>query len=199
MREALRRPVTVGIQFSLEIVPAIVSPGDWESIDMFYLDPFSELQKHEVRYLIIGGIAINLHGVERATMDVDLVLAMDEDNLQRFLRAATELELKPSLPVQLESLGDSCQIDDWVRERHLIAFSLRPPSRTAPSINIVVRPKVPFDKMYQNRLEKDIGGVRLNVASIDDLIALKTNTGRSQDASDIVALNKVKQVLDKGE
>lgn len=165
---------------------------------MFYLDLFSELQKHEVRYLVIGGIAINLHGVERATMDVDLVLAMDEDNLQRFLRAATELKLKPTLPVQLESLCDSRQIDEWVCEKHLIAFSLRPPSRTAPSIDIVVRPRVPFEAMYQNRLEKDIGGVRLNVASIDDLIALKTDTGRNQDASDIVALNKVKQVFSKG-
>ncbi len=166
---------------------------------MFYLDLFSGLQKHEVKYLVIGGIAINLHGVERATMDVDLVLAMDEGNLQRFLQAATELKLKPLLPVQLESLGDARLIDDWVRERHLIAFSLRPPSNTAPSIDIVVRPKLPFEVMYQNRLEKDVGGVRLNVASIDDLIALKTDTGRTQDASDIVALSKVKQVVAKGE
>jgi hypothetical protein len=165
---------------------------------MFYLDLFSELQKHEVRYLVVGGIAINLHGVERATMDVDLVLAMDEDNLQRFLRAANSLALKPSLPVQLEALADASQVEDWVQKRRLIAFSLRPPSRSAPSIDIVVRPKVPFDTMYQNRLEKEIGGVRLSVASIDDLIALKTDTGRNQDASDIEALNKVRQVLGNG-
>lgn len=165
---------------------------------MFYLDLFSELQKHEVRYLVVGGIAINLHGVERATMDVDLVLAMDEDNLRRFLRAANSLALKPSLPVQLEALADPRQVEDWVQKRRLIAFSLRPPSRSAPSIDIVVRPKVPFDTMYQNRLEKEIGGVRLSVASIDDLIALKTDTGRNQDASDIVALNKVRQVLGNG-
>jgi len=166
---------------------------------MFYLDLFRELQKHEVQYLVVGGIAINLHGVERATMDVDLVLAMDEGNLQRFLRAATELELKPSLPVQLESLCDARQIDDWVREKHLIAFCLRPPSKTAPSIDIIVRPKVSFESMYQNRVEKVIGGVRFKLASIDDLIALKTGTGRNQDASDIVALNKVKQIFAKGE
>lgn len=165
---------------------------------MFYLDLFSELQKNEVRYLVVGGIAINLHGVERATMDVDLVLAMDEDNLRRFLRAANSLALKPSLPVQLEALADARQVEDWVQKRRLIAFSLRPPSRSAPSIDIVVRPKVPFDTMYQNRLEKEIGGVRLSVASIDDLIALKTDTGRNQDASDIVALNKVRQVLGDG-
>ncbi len=165
---------------------------------MFYLDLFRELQKHDVQYVVVGGIAINLHGVERATMDVDLVLAMDEANLQRFLRAAAELDLKPSLPVKIESLCNAAQLDEWVREKHMIAFCLRPPSKTAPSIDIIVQPKVSFETMYRNRIEKDIGGVQFKVASVDDLIALKTDTGRNQDASDIIALNKVKQILAKG-
>ena len=165
---------------------------------MFYLDLFRELQKHDVQYVVVGGIAINLHGVERATMDVDLVLAMDEANLQRFLRAAAELDLKPSLPVKIESLCNAAQLDEWVREKHMIAFCLRSPSKTAPSIDIIVQPKVSFETMYRNRIEKDIGGVQFKVASVDDLIALKTDTGRNQDASDIIALNKVKQILAKG-
>ena len=165
---------------------------------MFYLDLFRELQKHDVQYVVVGGIAINLHGVERATMDVDLVLAMDEANLQRFLRAAAELDLKPSLPVKIESLCNAAQLDEWVREKHMIAFCLRPPSKTAPSIDIIVQPKVSFETMYRNRIEKDISGVRFQLASIDDLIALKTDTGRNQDASDIIALNKVKQILAEG-
>ena len=109
---------------------------------MFYLDLFRELQKHEVQYVVVGGIATNLHGVERATMDVDLVLAMDEGNLQRFVRAATELELKPSLPVKIDSLCNAAQLDAWIAENHMIAFSLRPASKTAPSIDIIVRPRV---------------------------------------------------------
>lgn len=53
---------------------------------MFYLDLFRELRKHEVQYLVVDGIAINLHGVVRATMDVDLVLAMDESQGQADIR-----------------------------------------------------------------------------------------------------------------
>ncbi len=165
---------------------------------MFYLDLFRELQKHDIQYVVVGGIAINLHGVERATMDVDLVLAMDHSNLQGFLGAARTLQLRPILPVALEALCDAAQLDAWVREKHMIAFCLRPPSGTAPSVDIIVRPKVAFETMYRNRIEKNIGGVQFSIASIDDLIALKTDTGRKQDASDIEALNKVKAVLGQG-
>ena len=52
--------------------------------------------------------------------------------------------------------------------------------------------------MYRNRIEKDIGGVRFNLASIEDLIALKTGTGRKQDASGIEALKIVARVTAKG-
>ena len=165
---------------------------------MFYLDLFRALQDERVDYVVIGGLAMNLHGVERATMDVDLVLAMDEANLRRFLSAAKRLDLKPLLPVPLEALCDATQLDTWVREKHLIAFSLHCISRNAPSVDIIVRPAVPFEDMHRNRIEKDIGGVRFQLASMEDLVTLKTGTGRKQDASDIEALKLVARVVGKG-
>jgi hypothetical protein len=165
---------------------------------MFYLDLFRALHEERVEYIVVGGLAINLHGVERATMDVDLILAMNEGNLRLFLKAATKLKLKPVLPVQLEALCDARQLETWTREKHLIAFSLRSMSPNLPTVDIIVRPAVPFDRLYRNRIEKDIGGVRLSLASIDDLIALKTGTGRKQDASDIEALRIVRRVTGKG-
>jgi len=164
---------------------------------MFYLDLFRTLQEESVDYVVVGGLAINLHGVERATMDVDLVLAMDQSNLRRFLAAATRLKLKPSLPVSIESLCDAKQLDAWVREKHLIAFPLRPASPNVPTVDIIVRPAVPFEQMHGNRIEKEVGGVRLSLASIDDLISLKTGTGRKQDASDIEALKIARRVTGK--
>ncbi len=165
---------------------------------MFYLDLFKTLQEEQVDYLVVGGLALNLHGVERATMDVDLVLAMDEGNLRRFLNAAVRLKLKPSLPVPLEALCDARQLDDWVRDKRLLAFSLRSESASTPTVDIIVRPAVPFEAMHRNRIEKDIGGVSLRLASIEDLIRLKTGTGRKQDASDIEALKVVSRVNGKG-
>jgi len=67
---------------------------------MFYLDFFRELEASKVRYLLVGGLAMNLHGVPRMTMDVDIILAMDEPNLQAFLKAANHLGLHPVAPVK---------------------------------------------------------------------------------------------------
>lgn len=47
---------------------------------MFYIDLFSALARHKVDYLLIGGLAVSLHGVERATMDVDITVAMSPVN-----------------------------------------------------------------------------------------------------------------------
>lgn len=163
---------------------------------MFYLDLFRELQKHEVQYLVVGGLAVVLHGYARATVDVDLMLALDEANLARFLRAAQTLRLKPSLPVKIEALCDAAQLDEWAREKHMIAFSLRHPSPTAPTIDIIVRPKIPFADIYTNRVEKALADVTVPLASIDDLIALKTGTGRLRDEYDVRILTELRKPED---
>jgi hypothetical protein len=53
-------------------------------------DVFSSFQKHNVRYLVIGGIAAVLHGVPRATFDMDILIETTEDNAQRLLGALAE-------------------------------------------------------------------------------------------------------------
>lgn len=130
-------------------------------------------------------------------MDVDLTLAMDHANLQRFLKAVTRLKLKPILPVPLVALCDEAQINEWIRTKRLLAFSPHSPTGTLPTVDILVRPKVPFEKMRRGCIEKDLNGVTVCFASVDDLIALKKGTGRKQDASDIKALQLVRRLAAK--
>jgi hypothetical protein len=159
---------------------------------MFYLDLFRALDNEHVRYVLIGGLALNIHGVERATMDVDLMLAMDPDNLQAFLRAAKALKLSPVLPVALHDFADPAIRKDWVENRRMLAFALRPPEATAPTLDILIQPPVEFAAAWARRVEKDLGDTRVSVAHVDDLIAMKTGTGRQSDAADIAALARLK-------
>jgi hypothetical protein len=166
---------------------------------VFYLELFKALQAGDVRYVVVGGLAVNLHGVSRLTMDVDLIIALDGENLSRFATVAQRLGLKPVVPVTLADLGDPTKVRSWIVEKHMLAFALRPPGRADPTIDLLMQPSVAFADAYARRVEKDLGGIRVPIACVDDLIALKTGTGRLKDESDIAALRTLEAERDKGE
>ena len=55
---------------------------------MSMFDLIRMLAQAKVKFVLVGGLAVTLHGYQRATLDVDVVLAMDDENLQRFLVVA---------------------------------------------------------------------------------------------------------------
>ncbi len=161
----------------------------------YYLGLFRALATEGVRYLVVGGVAVNLHGAERLTMDIDLMLSMDAQNLRRFLRAATSMQLRPAvLPVTLKQFCDSATVEGWIRDRHMLAFQLRGPGVEDPSVDILVKTPMPFDQAYVRRVRMSLGGVAVDVASVEDLVALKSDTGREIDKSDIRALQRLEQL-----
>jgi hypothetical protein len=160
---------------------------------MFYVELFAALQHEKVRYLVVGGLAVNLHGVQRLTMDVDLVLALDETNIGRFRRAAERLSLEPVQPVSIKDLGDPAKTASWISEKGMLALALRSPEKTAPTVDVLVKPAIGFEDAYARRVEMSVGELTVAVASIDDIIALKTGTGRLKDRADIEALGKIRE------
>ncbi len=159
---------------------------------MFYVDLFSALSRHKVDYLLIGGLAVSLHGVERATMDVDVTVAMNPDNLASLVEAARELRLTPVLPVPLEALNDLELLRRWRTERHLEAFALRAPKLAGVTVDVLLFPPVEFDRMTHRAVVFNVASTPIRVASIDDLIALKQAVGRPIDLADIEHLQRIK-------
>lgn len=72
---------------------------------MGILDLIKLLAESEVNYVLVGGLAVALQGYTRTTMDVDVVLAMNPDNLARFISCAKLAGLHPTIPVNIESLA----------------------------------------------------------------------------------------------
>ena len=60
------------------------------------------MNRRKVRYLLAGGIAVNLYGIERATADIDIIVDLEDGNLQRFINVVKEMGFKPKVPVMLE-------------------------------------------------------------------------------------------------
>lgn len=159
---------------------------------MFYLDLFSALNRHHVDYVLIGGLAVSLHGIERATMDIDVTVAMTPENLSALVGMARELGMTPMLPVELDTLTDIDQLARWHRERNLEAFALRAPGAAGVTLDVLLFPPVDFSALREHAITLQAGTVPVVVASIDDLIALKQAVGRPIDLADIEHLMRLK-------
>src|SRR5665647_2893741 len=140
---------------------------------MFYLDLFATLQRHQVEYVLIGGLAVALHGIERNTMDIDLCIVIPPDNLRRMIKAAKELNLSPALSVPLETLSQIDTLRQWHQQRNLQAFALHTPDLAGVTLDLLLFPPVAPADMCQRAVRLDVSGIPIQLASVDDLIALK--------------------------
>jgi hypothetical protein len=153
---------------------------------------FRALEEAGARYLVVGGVAVVLHGYPRFTADLDLVLALEPENARRTLAALDGLGFRPRAPVPLATFADAAERETWIIEKGLLVFSLWNPAMPLTEIDLFVREPFPFDEAFARCSRVDLGGLVVSVASIDDLVALKRTAGRPKDLEDIQALLALK-------
>ena len=146
-----------------------------------------------VQFVLVGGFAVQLHGFVRATLDLDLVLAMDDANLSKFIDVAKQFELAPIIPVSIDSLKNAKQIDQWHKEKGMLAFALREPQVSGSVIDVLVRPEVTFDALQLDATTVDLFGRSVKIASIEHLLLMKRIANRPKDRIDIEALEKIQR------
>jgi hypothetical protein len=158
---------------------------------MGMFDLIRVLAEAKVEFVLVGGLAVALRGYPRVTMDVDVVVAMDAENLQRFLTAARTAGLRPTIPVPLESFAQPELIEQWYREKGMLAFSLRGNESMATVLDVLIKPIVSFAELRRDATIVKVGELDILVASAEHLIAMKTGTGRTKDVIDIEELRKL--------
>lgn len=151
------------------------------------------LSDAKVDYVVVGGLAVALHGYQRVTMDVDVVLAMTPDNLRAFINSSKAYGLQPVIPVDIDSLADPRLLEQWFQEKGMQVFGLRGPETTSTVIDVLIKPRVSFADLKRDATIIGVGNLNIPIASIDHLIAMKTDTGRSKDALDIEELKKLQE------
>jgi hypothetical protein len=152
---------------------------------------FSSLNEASVKYLVAGGIAVNLYGIQRSTADIDIVLKLDEENVEKFLGVAKLLGLKPKVPVALEEFREKSQRERWVRDKGMIVFSLYDAKRPFFLLDIFIEEPFDFERVYAGRRDFEYDDTTVPVVSIADLIAMKEVSDRPQDRADIFFLRKI--------
>ncbi len=135
-----------------------------------YQDVFASLNSHEVKYLVIGGIAAVLHGVPRATFDLDILIESNPDNARRLLVALSQARFGTAALTTPEDL--------LAHEVTIFKDYLRVDVQTRT-------PGIDFEKAWPNRREMTRQGATFPVVSREDLIASKKAAGRPVDLEDV--------------
>lgn len=101
------------------------------------------LNAAQVRYLVVGGVAVALHGYLRTTADLDLVIDLDEANAARAIAALTGLGFGPRAPVAATDFARDNVRRAWVADKGMTVFWLWRPRM--PGFEVDLFAEVPFD------------------------------------------------------
>ena len=156
------------------------------------LQALAILEKHAVRYVLIGGFAARLHGSALITRDLDICYARDRANLENLASALTEMHARlrgvreqVSFRLDAETLRRG---DSFTFETDLADFDiLGTPNGTGG-----------YDDLVVTAVEQDLGGFKVMVASIDSLLRMKRAAGRPKDLLAVEHLEAVRDEIEHG-
>lgn len=168
------------------------APGTMQAIERVLL----ALEEAGVRYVVVGGVAVVLHGHLRTTAGLDLVVGLDPDNARAAVAALAALGYRPRVPVDAGQLADAGARRRWVDEKGLTVLSFW--SDELPELEVDVFVTEPFDfaGVLARAPRVALDEVETTVIGLDDLIALKTAAGRPNDLSDVEALRALRDAED---
>jgi len=146
------------------------------------------LSDARVRYLVVGVVAVVLHGYSRTTGDLDLVVELSPDNLARALDALERSGFQPRPPVPLKSFTDPEARRLWIETKNLQVFSLWYPELPGFEVGLFVEEPFDFNQAWTRRVEVELAVTTATVVGLEDLLALKREAGRARDLEDVAVL-----------
>ena len=150
------------------------------------------LLRHEVDFVLIGGLAARLHGSPSVTVDVDVCPAREPENLARLADALRELDARLRTPeddvgfvIDAEMLGRASNLT--LTTSHGYLDVLAEPIGTRGYVELIGNARV-----------LDVEGMKLPVVSLSDLIRMKEASGRPKDRIELEVLGALKEELESG-
>jgi len=144
-----------------------------------FLEFLGFLKKRNVKFLVVGGYAVGIHGFPRYTGDLDIFIAIDAGNAEKVVKTFADfgfgdLGLKPA---------------DFLLENQVVEIG-REPLKIQVLTGI---DGVAFEDCYKNRTYFKSGSMRIPVIGYEQLIKNKSATPRGKDKIDVEELRKVKR------
>lgn len=150
-------------------------------------DVFAALERHGVRYILVGGLAAILHGATHITNDADIVPDIGRENLERLSSALKELNARIRIVGEPEGIpfdhsGESLsrvQIWNLVTDRGNLDITFVPSGTRG------------YDDLVRDAGPMDVRGIDVPVASLADVIRSKEAAGRDKDRLVLPVLRRI--------
>lgn len=156
-----------------------------------FLQVISALNNAAARYVIVGGFAAWLHGSPRITIDLDLVVDLDEKEARKSIQSLLSIGFQSRLPVDPYLFADAHERKRWIDEKNMLVFTLIHPAHPGFVVDLFIDSLSSFDDLNARAREVTLDGHKVRICSIDDLIAMKQKAGRPQDLADIQTLKRI--------
>jgi hypothetical protein len=161
---------------------------------------FGALNSAGVRYVVVGGVAVNAHGYQRLTNDLDLVLHLSPENVLAALRALEGLGFRPLLPVRASAFADPEQRRRWVEERNLQVFSLVSDTLRGVTVDVFASEPFDFEVEHESALVAEVGpDLPVRFVNLRTLITMKEAAARPRDLDDAEHLRTILNELQEDE
>jgi hypothetical protein len=109
-----------------------------------------------VRYVVVGGLAVVLHGHARLTADVDIVVDLSPDEAAKAIRALESLGLRPRSPVRAAEFADAAIRRSWIEQEGMRVFSMWDPSNPLREVDLFADHPLPFEELYASGAESNM-------------------------------------------
>jgi len=150
------------------------------------------LNDAKVRYLIVGGVAVNAHGYERMTIDLDLVIQLNRPNIEAAWGALVSIGYIVKIPVSAAEFSNVTLREAWQREKGMLVLQFWSDIHRRTPIDIFVREPFDFEKEYSDALSYELpSGQSTKVVARQTLLKMKREAGRGQDLIDVEKLEKL--------
>lgn len=139
------------------------------------------LNKNRVKYVIIGGYAVNMYYIPRNTKDFDVLIEPSLDNSVKMIKTINDFGFG----------GEGLTIYDFAQENIMVQIGNSP-----VRIDILTSAKgITWNEVWQNRVSSYLGKIKVNVIDVNNLIKNKSAVKRPTDLIDVQNLKKVRHLF----
>ncbi|HEX8322376.1 MAG TPA: hypothetical protein VF595_00560 [Tepidisphaeraceae bacterium] len=141
-------------------------------------------------FVVVGGVAVNAHGFNRATLDLDIIVRFDRSNVHRLVTCLRGEGYTPRTPVDPEQLSVAGARAEW-RNKNMVALAFFDSQPPYTAVDVFIDHPIDYDEMLTEAVQVEYDGALIRICSVRHLIDLKERARRPKDLEDLKFLYRI--------